>query len=194
METNNEIQKDISYKEATEEPIRLPQIISLVGIAAIVIGGLAMSITNVFNDNNDNKMTPLMSVILYSTLVTSVICFLISCLLEKRSDKFRQSQERQGIINWPCPDCKTIPGHLHALYCTREICPFCNEQLVLCDCMIGVLGLDSEEQKIVERFIDNQVDPLKSIMLRWELALEEKGRIVWPEGYEKHQLKESDAN
>jgi hypothetical protein len=60
--------------------------------------------------------------------------------------------------------------------------------------LIGVLGLDSEEQKIVEEFIDDQVDPLKSIMLRWELALEEKGRIVWPEGYEKYHLKESDAN
>lgn len=78
-----------------------------------------------------------------------------------------------------CSDCETPEGELHALYCTKERCPFCGKQLSSCGCMNQVLTLTQEELKSVEEFIDDSVDPLHGVMLRWEEALNRKGRVPY---------------
>ena len=76
-----------------------------------------------------------------------------------------------------CDDCGASDGQLHDLFCTRERCPFCRNQLITCDCMEEVLGLSEEERKAMEEYADDEVEPVKSIMARWKAALNERGRI-----------------
>jgi hypothetical protein len=79
----------------------------------------------------------------------------------------------------PCGDCGCQPGELHDPFCTKEECPFCHGQLVSCRCIIRELKLDDEERTAVEEFIDDSVEPLRSIVERWREALDSKGRIAW---------------
>jgi hypothetical protein len=83
------------------------------------------------------------------------------------------------LADWEtnCPDCDTKKGCLHALFCLRERCPFCHGQLATCDCRNEVLSLTAEEQIAVAEYIDDSVEPLRSIVERWTRALEEKGRV-----------------
>jgi hypothetical protein len=76
-----------------------------------------------------------------------------------------------------CDDCGAEDGELHDLFCTREQCPFCSTQLITCDCRRTVLQLNAEEIWVAHEYIDDSVEPLRSIIERWKSALEEKGRI-----------------
>ena len=76
-----------------------------------------------------------------------------------------------------CADCRTPYGKLHELFCTKELCPFCKCQLIGCDCIHTVLKLTEEESKLVDEYVDDSTEPLKSITERWRVALNEKGRI-----------------
>lgn len=76
-----------------------------------------------------------------------------------------------------CPDCGVEPGQLHAQFCPVERCPYSGTQLASCSCIITVLELSSEEQEAVEEYVDDGVEPLKSIVQRWCEALNRKGRI-----------------
>lgn len=76
-----------------------------------------------------------------------------------------------------CGDCGCAPGELHEMFCTKERCPFCGSQLVSCACMSTVLKLTPEEQTAVDEYIDDEVEPLKSINSRWVEALKAKGRV-----------------
>ena len=76
-----------------------------------------------------------------------------------------------------CPDCGCGDGQLHDLFCTKEQCPFCDGQLMSCDCIKSVLKLTPEEEKFVDDYIDDSVPPLSDIMQRWKHALNQKGRI-----------------
>ena len=78
-----------------------------------------------------------------------------------------------------CPDCETPEGELHALFCTKERCPFCGAQLASCGCIYDVLALTEEERKSVEEYIDDSVEPLCGVMARWEEALNRKGRVPY---------------
>ncbi len=78
-----------------------------------------------------------------------------------------------------CPYCETESGKLHEPFCLKERCPFCNQQLPTCDCIFEILNLNAEERKIVEDFVDDSVEPLRSICERWIKELEKKGRIPW---------------
>jgi hypothetical protein len=80
-----------------------------------------------------------------------------------------------------CRACGAKEGQLHEIFCTQELCPFCLGQLPGCRCIHTVLRLTPEESKAVDEYIDDFVEPLKSIMQRWEKALSEKGRIPWIE-------------
>jgi ABC-type proline/glycine betaine transport system substrate-binding protein len=42
---------------------------------------------------------------------------------------------------------------------------------------VSVLGLTDAERTAVEEYVDDWVEPLKSIMKRWVDALDAKGRI-----------------
>jgi hypothetical protein len=48
-----------------------------------------------------------------------------------------------------CPDCETPEGELHALFCTKERCPFCGGQLASCGCIHQVLALTEEERNSI---------------------------------------------
>lgn len=76
-----------------------------------------------------------------------------------------------------CADCGCIEGRLHELFCTKERCPFCGNQLVSCGCISRVLNLSPEEKKVVEEYVDDSVEPLKGINEKWATALNNKGRV-----------------
>jgi ankyrin repeat protein len=76
-----------------------------------------------------------------------------------------------------CDDCGAKDGEFHVLFCTRELCPFCGNQLITCDCIQPVLQLSPEESQAVDEYVDDSKEPLRSVMDRWKSALEEKGRI-----------------
>ena len=76
-----------------------------------------------------------------------------------------------------CPDCEAGEGALHEPFCSRESCPFCGGQLTSCECIVTVLGLNDEEREVVEEYEDDSVEPLRSIIDRWEKALAREGRI-----------------
>jgi hypothetical protein len=76
-----------------------------------------------------------------------------------------------------CDDCGAADGALHDLFCTREQCPFCRRQLITCDCKKTILNLTPEEVEAVDEYMDDSVEPLKSIAERWKTALEQRGRV-----------------
>lgn len=76
-----------------------------------------------------------------------------------------------------CPDCECSIGELHEMFCTKERCPFCLSQLVSCSCISTVLNLSTEEQRAVDEYIDDEIEPLKGINERWVRALNKKGRV-----------------
>ena len=76
-----------------------------------------------------------------------------------------------------CPDCRCFEGELHEIFCTKERCPFCGAQLVSCGCISEVLKLSADEQRAVDEYVDDGVEPLKGINERWVNALNTKGRI-----------------
>ncbi len=76
-----------------------------------------------------------------------------------------------------CSDCRCEEGQLHDMFCTKERCPFCGGQLVSCGCISKVLDLNADEQEALDEYIDDSVDPLKSINRRWVKALNRKGRV-----------------
>jgi hypothetical protein len=71
---------------------------------------------------------------------------------------------------------------LHELFCTKERCPFCQNQLVTCGCISSVLGLSAEEQAAVDEYLDDGVEPLRGINERWVRALNRKGRVPFQVG------------
>ena len=79
----------------------------------------------------------------------------------------------------PCPDCGCFEGELHEIFCTRERCPFCAAQLVSCGCIFKVLSLSTEERRALDEYIDDTVEPLKSVNKRWFKALQQKGRVPY---------------
>jgi hypothetical protein len=81
--------------------------------------------------------------------------------------------------NADCPDCGAQLGELHEPFCLKERCPFCGTQLATCGCIFEVLNLTDDERVVVEEYIDDSIEPLKSICERWSNELERKGRIPW---------------
>ena len=78
-----------------------------------------------------------------------------------------------------CPDCGAQSSALHDLFCLKESCPFCDGQLATCDCIYDVLALNDTERKAKEEYVDDSIEPLRSIMDRWKLALNKKGRVPY---------------
>lgn len=76
-----------------------------------------------------------------------------------------------------CNDCGCNEGKLHELFCLRERCPFCGDQLVTCGCISTVLKLSQDEQRAVDDYIDDSIEPLIGINERWISALNRKGRV-----------------
>jgi hypothetical protein len=76
-----------------------------------------------------------------------------------------------------CPECEAGEGVPHEPFCSKERCPFCGGRLASCECIVTLLGLNDEERQVVEEYEDDSVEPLWSIMGRWDEALERKGRV-----------------
>jgi hypothetical protein len=77
----------------------------------------------------------------------------------------------------PCRSCGAAGGQLHELFCNRELCPFCGDFITTCDCIFEVLELSDTERVVVEEYIDDSVEPLRSINARWRQAVEAKGSV-----------------
>jgi hypothetical protein len=76
-----------------------------------------------------------------------------------------------------CPDCDAAHGQLHERFCSKERCPFCGRQLATCGCINTVLDLKAEERNALEDYYDDEEEPLKGIVARWNTALVKKGRV-----------------
>ena len=68
-------------------------------------------------------------------------------------------------------------GVPHEPFCSRERCPFYRGLLASCGCIVPVLGLNDQERQAAEAYEDDSVEPLLSIVARWDEALERKGRV-----------------
>jgi hypothetical protein len=97
---------------------------------------------------------------------------------KKKPDNFSSLPD---LAEWErtCPDCDAIAGQLHAIFCLKEHCPFCRGQLAGCGCIKNILGLSPEESRIVDEFVDDTKEPLRTITRKWSIALETKGRIPY---------------
>lgn len=40
----------------------------------------------------------------------------------------------------PCSDCAVLKKQFHVIGCDTEVCPFCQNQVISCDCKIKELG------------------------------------------------------
>ena len=49
-----------------------------------------------------------------------------------------EPRERRRI----CNDCGVLEGHIHELGCDMEHCPFCDQQLISCECCYEKLEID----------------------------------------------------
>ena len=76
-----------------------------------------------------------------------------------------------------CHDCGCEEGQLHEIFCLKERCPYCGNQLVGCGCISTVLQLTPEEQEVLDAYEDDSVEPLQGINNRWVKVLNRKGRI-----------------
>ena len=76
-----------------------------------------------------------------------------------------------------CPECEAGEGVTHKPFCSKERCPFCGGQLSSCGCIVTILGLNDEERRAVEEYKDDSVEPLRSIVARWDEAVERGGRV-----------------
>jgi hypothetical protein len=85
------------------------------------------------------------------------------------------------LADWErtCPDCDTADGQLHEQFCLKECCPFCRGQLVGCSCIKQVLRLTTAESQVVDEYVDDTLEPLRTLMKKWSEALEHKGRIPY---------------
>lgn len=78
-----------------------------------------------------------------------------------------------------CGDCRCKEGEMHKPSCNMERCPFCNGQLLSCDCRYTKLGYKIDNSKI---FCGLPKDIYKRGLngvqyKKWEQILEKKGRI-----------------
>ena len=76
-----------------------------------------------------------------------------------------------------CHECNVEEGALHELFCPQEECPFCLDQLAGCECIKSVLTLTPEECQVVDEYLDDSIEPLRTIISRWQHALEKMGRV-----------------
>jgi hypothetical protein len=78
-----------------------------------------------------------------------------------------------------CPSCGASVGQLHEPFCNRELCPFCGDFLTTCECIFNVLSLTTEEREVVEDYVDDSAEPLRSICDRWNSTVEARGRVPY---------------
>jgi hypothetical protein len=76
-----------------------------------------------------------------------------------------------------CPECEAGEGVEHEPFGSKERCPFCGGQLASCGCIVTILGLNDGERRAVEEYEDDSVEPLQSIVARWDEVLERRGRV-----------------
>ena len=81
-----------------------------------------------------------------------------------------------------CPECGVPIGKYHVPGCDAEICPFCNNQLISCDCCYEQLGLidmkkypdtDGLPPDIFKNGLTNKQEK------EWDKILKEKGLIPY---------------
>lgn len=91
--------------------------------------------------------------------------------------KKTQDEQPEHHLILRCTDCGVGDGETHDLFCTKERCPFCEGQLITCDCVETVLNLSEDDKRIWDEYEDDSVPPLSDLLDRWKKALDAKGRV-----------------
>lgn len=99
----------------------------------------------------------------------------LGCFAQPSSEPQHESDVERQV----CPGCDVSPGALHEMFCTKERCPFCGGQLVSCECIFTVLKLTDAERQAFEAYVDDSVEPLRSVVERWKRAVEAEGRVPY---------------
>lgn len=84
-----------------------------------------------------------------------------------------------------CHDCDVDEGEFHIPGCDMEVCPFCELQLIGCDCYIQqVFGVESSEDLPQEMYarIEFGSGMVGEEIERWDIILKEKGLIPYSDG------------
>ena len=80
-----------------------------------------------------------------------------------------------------CPNCGALEGQFHELGCGKEICPFCDCQLLFCGCWeekLTELGFQIPEEEDEDDFEVELPDEWNE---KWLNILNEKGRVAFIE-------------
>lgn len=93
--------------------------------------------------------------------------------------------ESHEMMKPKCHDCGVEEGQYHLLGCDMERCPFCGNQLLVCDCALTELGLyDNEKYDASTDFLSPEVYEqglTDEQQIQWLRRLEERGRFPFIE-------------
>ena len=77
-----------------------------------------------------------------------------------------------------CHDCHANEGEFHVPGCDAEVCPFCREQLIGCNCAYHHLGLwDDDAALPIEEVYENGLNETQAA--EWDRILKAKGLIPY---------------
>lgn len=88
-------------------------------------------------------------------------------MAKKKEDKVKEPESMAEVMSMTCGDCGVDEGMYHEWGCDMEPCPFCDWQLISCDCARDQLSVTEDRALTASEDI------------RWRGMVWDKGRIRW---------------